>query len=139
MPDAEAAARRGQQFGRLIREARLNGGLTQDALVAESGVSRSTILRWERGEAERPDPEQVRAVCRVLRIDPVKAAVALGYITAEEAGLAAPEESSRPSNPTFSEVLDILEGGGLTQEEIDHWVGYLRYLRQQARERRKAG
>jgi putative transcriptional regulator len=35
-----------------VREARLNAGLSQEALAREVGVSRQTIVNIERGESE---------------------------------------------------------------------------------------
>lgn len=97
---------RGRAFAELIRDARQRKGWTQDVLVEKSGVSRSTILRWEAGDASRPDPDQVRAVCQALSIKMGQAAVALGYadppdITATTGG--------RQVSPELEAVSQFLE------------------------------
>jgi len=74
----------GSPFADLIRKSRHEAGLTQDMVVALSGVAKSTLVRWEGGRAERPEPEHVRALCVALEISPVKAAIALGFLTAED-------------------------------------------------------
>lgn len=81
---AARANQRGQAFASLLITARQRRGWTQDQLVKNTGISRSTIIRWESGEAARPDPDHVRAVCTALDIDQRDALVALGYLTAEE-------------------------------------------------------
>lgn len=125
---------RGAAFAALLREARRERGWTQDTLVEASGVSRSTILRWEGGDASRPDPDQVRAVCLALGIDPLRAAVALGYLTPED--LRPSGEPRRPLDPTQEEVLDILQDPEVPAAEKAAWVEYLRYLRTQKGSRR---
>lgn len=121
---------RGEQFGRLIRDYRDRAGLTQEQLEAASGVSRSTIARWERGDANNPNPDQVRAVCQRLGIDPRRAAIALGYLTDDELHTAA---GGPQLNPTQEEVVEILADPRLDPNDIAKWVDYLRYLRTQTR------
>lgn len=120
---------RGEVFAALIREGRRRLGLTQDALVERSGVSRSTILRWESGDASRPDSEQVRAVCQALGIDPRRAAVALGYLEPED--LNPPNEPREPLAPDLEEVVEMLQDPRIPTEQKTAWVRYLRYLRDQ--------
>jgi transcriptional regulator with XRE-family HTH domain len=80
---------RGQAFAALIANARRDRGWTQDDLIFRAGVSRSTLARWEAGAAERPDPDAVRSVCVALDIDPKRALIALGYLTADDLAPAA--------------------------------------------------
>lgn len=128
---------RGEAFASLIREARRQRGWTQDKLVEVSGVSRSTILRWEAGDASRPDPDQVRAACRALGVDPRRAAVALGYLSPEEAD---PPGEPRKLTPEEEEVVSILQDPGVPSAKKAEWVDYLRFLRdQRGRGRSQAG
>lgn len=116
-------------FGELIANARRAKGWSQEDLERKSGVSRGTLSRWERGLADRPEPENVRAVCRVLGIDPRQAAVALGYLTAEEVQTAA-----RPQlDPEVERALAALEDPSLPREKRREWIDYLVYLKDQAR------
>jgi transcriptional regulator with XRE-family HTH domain len=128
---------RGKAFANLIREGRWAKGWTQDRLVEESGVSRSTILRWEKGEASRPDPDQVRAACLALGIDPRRAAVVLGYLTPDE--VAAMDSRGRPLSPEEEEILTILRDRGVPSAEKAPLVEYLRFLGSQHRNPRKTG
>lgn len=73
---------RGAAFAKLITDARRGQRLSQDALAREAGVNRSTILRWESGDANRPDANALKDVCRVLQISPTAALHALGYLDA---------------------------------------------------------
>lgn len=116
---------KGHAFSQLIRAGRKKKAWTQEDLIEESGVSRSTILRWEAGKVERPDPEQVRAVFRALGLDPREAAVALGYLTREEIGLS--PEPPRVFDATVEEVIEILQDPNVSDAEKSEWVQYLKF------------
>lgn len=75
----------------LFRKARADRDLTQDQVIKDSGVSRATYLRYEAGTIDTPHPNQVTAICRVLRIDPREVAVALGLGTRAEFDLQYPD------------------------------------------------
>lgn len=124
---------RGRAFAELIRAARKAAGLSQDEVAEAADVSRTTIIRWESGDATRPDSDQVRRVCAVIGLDPRRAAIALGYLTAEEVwGTEAPQ----PSVPSeIEEVLEILQDPNVDPAEKAAWVKYLRYIRDQSRQR----
>ncbi len=88
MPDTQARSSRprrdktrGAAFADLIHDARKRRGWSHDKLAEESGVGRTTIFRWEGGDAQNPTPDQIRAVCAALGIDPKQALLALGYLT----------------------------------------------------------
>lgn len=138
MPDDKD---RGRAFAKLIRDARANSRLTQDAVVTQSGISKSTLIRWEGGRAERPEPDQVRALCKTLNIDPREAAVALGYLQREDLGQSAQPEHR--VDPSVAEVIEILQDPAVSDEDKTSWVRYLKFLREQARgtgnRRRAAG
>lgn len=118
---------RGEDFARLIRTARDARGWTQEALEAATGVSRSTIARWEAGHSTTPDPDNVRAVCKALGIDPRRAAVALGYLTEDD--IRPPDAGRLSLDPTIEEVVAILEDPHVPDADKKSWVAYLRYLR----------
>lgn len=117
----------GDAYAHLMRDARIRKNLTQDELADLAGLNRSTVIRWESGRASRPDPQQVRAACRVLGVDPLRAAVALGYLAADDVG---PPEPDRRIDPRILEVIEMLEDPLLPPDEVERWV---RYLRQEAR------
>lgn len=119
-------------FAELVTEGRRRKGWSQEDLETQSGVSRSTLSRWERGLADKPEAAHVRAVCGALGIDPRRAAVSLGYLTAEEV-----EGPSRLLDPEVEEILSILEDPAVPAGEKANWVDYLRFLRD--RSRRQAG
>jgi transcriptional regulator with XRE-family HTH domain len=125
---------RGKAFAKLIIEGRRVRGWRQEDLVAASGVSRRLLTRWEGGEAERPDPDKVRAVCVALGIDPRRAAVALGYLSADEVENPQPAKRS----PTIEEVIEILEDPEIPDAKKLEWIAYLRYLREERRNSQRA-
>lgn len=116
-------------FATLIREGRKRKKWSQEDLEAESGVSRSTVSRWERGVSDRPEMEHVRAVCLALGIDPRRAGVALGLLTSEEVS----PPGARPLDPEVAEVLDILQDPAVPVAEKEMWIDWLRHLRQRRR------
>lgn len=114
-------------FAELIANGRRRKNWSQEDLETHSGVSRSTISRWERGLADKPEPEHVRAVCAALGVDPRRAAVSLGYLTSEEIAGSTPL-----LDPAVEEVLDILQDPAVSEDEKTSWIGYLKYLRDKA-------
>ncbi|MEV6925492.1 helix-turn-helix transcriptional regulator [Dactylosporangium sp. NPDC051485] len=74
-----ADAPRSRAFADLLRAARAARGASQEQVIAQTGISRATYLRWEAGDVGRPEPAQVTAVCRFLGINPSHAALALGF------------------------------------------------------------
>jgi transcriptional regulator with XRE-family HTH domain len=130
-----------QTFADLIRTAREAKGWSQEQLeqatIDDGGqhVSVSTISRWERGQAGRPEPSHVRLVCRALGIDPRRAAVSLGYLTAEEVASPMPPVI----DPQVQQVLDMLEDPALPLGERQQWIDYLKFLYDRARSTRRAG
>jgi transcriptional regulator with XRE-family HTH domain len=126
----------GDAFGALIRDGRRQRGITQEALETETGVSRSTITRWERGDASTPNPEHVRAVCLALGIDPREAAVALGYLTA--ADLTPTDVQRQPLDPTLAAIVAKLRDPSVSEQDKQAAASYIAYLHSQARNRREA-
>lgn len=78
------AGRQNGSFAHLIITARKARNWSQNTLATHSGTSRATIIRYESGEAVHPEPGQIRAVCAALDIDPKRALLALGYLTADD-------------------------------------------------------
>lgn len=115
----------GRAFADLITDGRHRKGMSQEDLEIASRVSRSTISRWERGLADRPDPRHVRAVCATLGIDPRRAAMCLGYLTEEEIAPITPTRRDE----SVEKALSILEDPSVTQDVKDAWIDYLRYLK----------
>jgi transcriptional regulator with XRE-family HTH domain len=85
MRDTESAPRPGEEFGQLLREARVRQQLRQeDVWSPHTPVARATYRRWESGDVESPTLSDVRAVCLFLGINPARAAIALGLTTLGE-------------------------------------------------------
>lgn len=114
----------GVAFAALIRDARRRRGWTQERLAEESGVGLSTILRWESGRTTQPLSQQVRAVCRVLGIDPRESAVALGYVTREEIGLPPPPPPMQ-LDPSDQEIVDLLRDPTVPRDIKVEWRDYI--------------
>jgi transcriptional regulator with XRE-family HTH domain len=54
------------EIGKLIRELRLDTGLTQEQFAAELGVVYPTVNRWENGHAQ-PSPLAIKQIERMLQ------------------------------------------------------------------------
>jgi transcriptional regulator with XRE-family HTH domain len=54
------------EIGKLIRELRLEAGLTQEQFAAELGVVYPTVNRWENGHAQ-PSPLAIKQIERMLQ------------------------------------------------------------------------
>ena len=116
---------RGQAFARLIVEGRKRRGWRQEDLEKASGVSRRTITRWENGDAQKTEADKVRAVVRVLGINPLEAAIALGYVNPEEDDT--PEPVHR--DPALQELIEMFEDPSVPEATKTAALDYLRYLR----------
>lgn len=125
-------------FGAFVRAAREAKGLTQDELADLTGVSRTTISRWERGDGGRYEPDQVRAVFDALGQDIREAVVLLGFATRDQLGL--PPEPPRLFDAVTEEAIRILRDPSVPDERKREWIEYLRYRTQppEGRGRRRA-
>lgn len=76
-------------FAALVRQARTRRGWSQQQLADHAGVSRTTVIRFESGTTERPDPCTFQAFRAALGFDQYDGLRALGYLITEEAPVAA--------------------------------------------------
>lgn len=51
-----------------LRAARVNAGLTQQQVTNKTGIARSTLVRWERGDT-RPSQANLDLLCELYRVD----------------------------------------------------------------------
>lgn len=123
---------RGQEFAELIRTARTRAGLTQGELAEQTGLDRSTIIRWESGSVTRPEPDQVRAVSRRLGLPPHSAAIALGFLAPEDVESVSADQALPPQ---IREVIAILEDPRISEADKNNWVDYLMFLREKVQKR----
>jgi transcriptional regulator with XRE-family HTH domain len=114
----------GRPFADLIRATRLRARMSQDDLAEESGVARTTIVRWEKGPT-LVDPVAVRKVAAVLGIDMRDVVVALGYLTRDEMGL--PPEPPRVVDPAYADTLAAFADPKVPAREKAEWAEYLRW------------
>lgn len=125
----------GAELARLLRDARHLNGWTQYDVERESGVSRQTYIRYESGNSANARPNELRAVCLALGIDPRLAAVAIGLVTREEFDL---PPADPPVDTEVLKVIRILadpnipdEAKGLLLRGIGHavdlWFDAYRY------------
>lgn len=56
------------ELGRVIARQRAKAKLTQRGLAEKAGVTHPTILRLERGEFGRPDPEKLERIAHALNL-----------------------------------------------------------------------
>jgi transcriptional regulator with XRE-family HTH domain len=70
-------------LGKLIASERAKRGLSLEALGTDAGVSRATVLRLERGEFGRPDPEKLQRIARALELDVEDLFALAGYTPGE--------------------------------------------------------
>ncbi len=77
-------------FGEYLERAMTRSGFKNNAALARAtGISESTIGRWQRGEKE-PSIPNLRALCAVLDVRLGELIVACGLATREELGLTGP-------------------------------------------------
>lgn len=93
----------------LLREWRLERGMSQGAVALKAGLSRAALSRWESGK-RRPRPFELRAVLDALRVPPAGRAplfLLLGYgeaLTDLAGGAAAPPDEQTPEEEAVTEA-----------------------------------
>jgi transcriptional regulator with XRE-family HTH domain len=132
LPEPDISDDRGARFGKWLRTIRERRGLSQRDLEERSGVAMSTISRWERGHADGPDPDHIRAVCAALGVDPREAAVVLGYLTHEEVY----GPPARSLSADLEVIAEILEDPAVPNDAKKEWIEYLKYLRDRTQKTR---
>jgi transcriptional regulator with XRE-family HTH domain len=70
-------------LGRLIARERARQGLSLETLGNAAGGTRTTIMRLERGEFGRPDPEKLQRIARALELDVEDLFALAGYIPSD--------------------------------------------------------
>lgn len=112
----------GDSFRAVIRAARKRRGLTQAELAHISGVSRSTLIRWESGEIARPEPDQLNAVIEAVGVPAEDVYRALGWPLSGPDGTDAPAERTPDSVRESPEVaLHWIRQKRIEIIENPHW------------------
>jgi transcriptional regulator with XRE-family HTH domain len=70
-------------LGKLIARERERQGLSLETLGNAAGGTRATIMRLERGEFGRPDPEKLQRIARALDLDVEDVFALAGYIPSD--------------------------------------------------------
>lgn len=71
------------KLGRVIARERAKAKLTQRSLAEKAGVTHPTILRMERGEFKRPDPDKLLRIAEALDLNSGDFFALAGYIHAD--------------------------------------------------------
>jgi len=103
-------------LGKLIARERARQGLSLETLGNAAGGTRATIMRLERGEFGRPDPEKLQRIARALGLDVADLFALAGY---------------RPSDdlPNFGPYLEAKYGEELStsaRRELERQFNRLR-------------
>jgi transcriptional regulator with XRE-family HTH domain len=68
------------ELGRLIRRERAKAKLNQRELAEKAGAFHTTILRLERGEFSRPDPDKLLRIAHALNLNAGDVFALVGYM-----------------------------------------------------------
>lgn len=72
-----------KELGRVIARERAKAKLTQRGLAEKAGVTHPTILRMERGDFHRPDPEKLQRIAHALGLGAGDFFALAGYMHAD--------------------------------------------------------
>jgi transcriptional regulator with XRE-family HTH domain len=78
-----AMSRNLKALGQLIARERARQGLSLETLGNAAGGNRTTIMRLERGEFGRPDPEKLQRIARALDLDARDLLALAGYVPSD--------------------------------------------------------
>ena len=91
-----------EDIGKKIHAKRIELRLTLEEVAQAIGVSRSTVLRWEKGDIKSMGFDKVPALAKVLQMDPVE--FVPGFIVS--AGI--PVEAPYPPDYADQKILEAL-------------------------------
>lgn len=111
------------ELGRLIARERAKAKLTQRGLAEKAGVTHPTILRLERGEFGRPDPEKLQRIAQALKLGAGDFFALVGYMHADHL-------------PSLDRYLQVMFGDELSAKDRKDTECY---VEQKRAERRKEG
>lgn len=74
------------EFGRRIKDARVERGLTLESLARSASTMKGYISSLEHGKVNPPSPKATRRLARALGLDP-EVMVALGWYAKRPAGV----------------------------------------------------
>lgn len=115
-----------KELGRLVHRERAKAKLTQRGLAEKAGVTHPTILRLERGEFGRPDPEKLQRIAQALDLGAGDLFALAGYIHADHL-------------PSLGPYLRAKFAGDLSakdRKDIERYVEQKRVERRQAEGRK---
>jgi transcriptional regulator with XRE-family HTH domain len=115
-----------KELGRVIARERAKAKLTQRSLAEKAGVTHPTILRMERGEFKRPDPEKLQRIAHALDLGAGDFFALAGYIHGDHLPSLGPYLRAK-----FEDDLSAKD-----RKEIEHYVEQKRAGR---REKTKKG
>ncbi|MGE5335855.1 MAG: helix-turn-helix domain-containing protein [Nitrososphaerota archaeon] len=114
------------KLGGVIARERAKAKLTQRALAEKAGVTHPTILRMERGEFKRPDPDKLQRIAQALDLDAGDFFVLAGYMRADHL-------------PSLGPYLQTKLGDDLSAKDRKDVERYVEQRRAAHRERTKKG
>ncbi len=110
-------------LGKLIARERARQGLSLETLGNAAGGTRTTIMRLERGEFGRPDPEKLQRIARALGLNVADLFALAGYMPSD-------------ALPNLDSYLRTMFGNDLSardRKDIE------RYVEQKRSKRREGG
>jgi transcriptional regulator with XRE-family HTH domain len=111
-------------IGELLKNKRLEKGLTQRAVADEVGVSEGTVSRWESGKIGNMRRDKIDALAKVLSIDPrviAKADIPSGVtIGGAMAAPAAPIGLGAVLLELFSSTKKLMDAVGVDDDSVDN-------------------
>ena len=108
----------------IIRERRVELGLTQKEVASAVGVSEATVSRWEAGEIENMRRDRIFNLARVLRVKPSV------LITGDLSAIGSSEQMNEKDNLVDYVLTEVKQ---LTPENRAKLVDYLKLLLQSQR------
>ena len=108
----------------IIRERRVELGLTQKEVASAVGVSEATVSHWEAGEIENMRRDRIFNLARVLRVKPSV------LITGDLSAIGSSEQMNEKDNLVDYVLTEVKQ---LTPENRAKLVDYLKLLLQSQR------
>ncbi len=116
-PDAALAE---QKIGKIIKEARLDKGYTQEELASKVGVQKSAIAKWENGRVSEIKRSNLKALAVALELNPNT------LLSPSAEDMLSPSSSSAPELDLTEQEEELLNGfRSLSDEQKIRVIAYL--------------
>lgn len=108
------------QFGDRLKSSRKKKGLTQDVVADAAGVSRASVVQWEKGETKSAKSEYVLRAAQLLEVNPYWLVFGEGEMTSGPSKA----ESDYSLVPKYNISASMGDGRAVESEQVVDYLAF---------------